>query len=408
MMFTPRFIRRSLRLVPVFAALLLSSCFLLPQEEEILAPPLAEPPQISYRTEAVSRGSLQDTIRAFGSFVSGSQSDLFFDRRGGRLKTMHVSIGDEVAAGQLIADLYTDNIEAEIAQGELDLRRAELALDRALNENGDRFTLEFARADRDLAAMRLEQLREDLAEELELAEVTGAGSEQVRDLRRRIAEQEVVLRKAELSLERIRARETPVSVELARIDVEAARIRLDRLREELDATRLYAPISGRVAWISRQAEEGEVVQAFQRIVRIADPSDLVFEYQGRDANEFSVGMECTLSVGEAEYPGSVILTPTSVPFDQREEFEDTVHIRPAGAVAEARLGTNATARLILAEREDVLVLPKRAVQRYSTRRYVHVLVNGVRVERDVEVGLETATEVEIVRGLEEGEEVVLR
>ena len=256
--------------------------------------------------------------------------------------------------------------------------------------------------------MRLEQMREDLAEELELAEVTGAGSEQVRDLRRRIAEQEVVLRKAELSLERIRARETPVSVELARIDVEAARIRLDRLREELDATRLYAPISGRVTWISRQAQEGEVVQAFQRIVRIADPTDLVFEYQGRDANEFSVGMECTLSVGEAEYSGMVILTPTSVPFDQREEFEDTVHIRPAGAVAEARLGTNATARLILAEREDVLVLPKRAVQRYSTRRYVHVLVNGVRVERDVEVGLETATEVEIVRGLEEGEEVVLR
>ena len=407
MMKTP-VIRRVSRLVPVIVPLLLSSCFLLPQEEEILAPPLAEPPQISYRTEAVSRGSLQDTIRAFGSFVSGSQSDLFFDRRGGRLKTMHVSIGDEVAAGQLIADLYTDNIEAEIAQGELDLRRAELALDRALDENGDRFTLEFARADRDLAAMRLEQLREDLAEELELAEVTGAGSEQVRDLRRRIAEQEVVLRKAELSLERIRARETPVSVELARIDVEAARIRLDRLREELDATRLYAPISGRVTWISRQAEEGEVVQAFQRIVRIADPTDLVFEYQGREANEFSVGMECTLSVGEAEYPGSVILTPTSVPFDQREEFEDTVHIRPAGAVAEARLGTNATARLILAEREDVLVLPKRAVQRYSTRRYVHVLVNGVRVERDVEVGLETATEVEIVRGLEEGEEVVLR
>ncbi|MFW6291368.1 MAG: efflux RND transporter periplasmic adaptor subunit [Spirochaetota bacterium] len=408
MMFTPRFIRRSLRLVPVFATLLLSSCFLLPQEEEILAPPLAEPPQISYRTEAVSRGSLQDTIRAFGSFVSGSQSDLFFDRRGGRLQTMHVSIGDEVAAGDLIADLYTDNIEAEIAQAELDLRRAELALDRARSENGDRFTLEFARADRDLAAMRLEQLREDLAEELELAEVTGAASEQVRDLRRRIAEQEVVLRKAELSLERIQSRETPVSLELARIDVEAARIRLDRLREELDATKLYAPISGRVTWISRQAEEGEIVQAFQRIVRIADPADLVFEYEGREANEFSVGMECTITVGEAEYPGSVILTPTSVPFDQREEFEDTVHIRPAGTVAEARLGTNATARLILAEQEDVLVLPKRAVQRYSTRRYVHVLVNGVRVERDVEVGLETATEVEIVRGLEEGEEVVLR
>ncbi len=407
-MFTTRFIRRVFRLVPVLVPLLLSSCFLLPQEEEILAPPLAEPPPIRYRTEAVSRGSLQDTIRAFGSFVSGSQSDLFFDRRGGRLKTMHVAIGDEVSAGDLIADLYTDNVEAEIAQAELDLRRTELALARTREQNGDRFTLEFALADRDLAAMRLGQLREDLADELELAEVTGAESEQVRDLRRRIDEQEIVLRKAELSLERIRERETPISLELARIDVEAVRIRLERLREELEATKLYAPISGRVTWISRQAEEGEIVQAFQRIVRIADPTDLVFEYEGRDANEFSVGMECTITVGDAEYSGTVILTPTSVPFDQREEYEDTVHIRPASAIPEARLGTNATAQLILAEREDVLVLPKRAVQRYSTRRYVHVLVNGVRVERDVEVGLETATEVEIVRGLEEGEDVVLR
>lgn len=407
-MFTTRSIHILSRFVPALAPLLLSSCFLLPQEEEILAPPLAEPPQISYRTEAVSRGSLQDTIRAFGSFVSGSQSDLFFDRRGGRLKTMHVAIGDEVSEGDLIADLYTDNVEAEIAQAELDLRRARLALERAREQNGNRFTLEFARADRDLAEMRLEQLREDLAEELDLAQVTGAESERVRELRRRIDEQEIVLRKAELSLERIRTEETPISLELAQIDVEAARIRLDRLRAELDATKLYAPISGRVTWISRQAEEGEIVQAFQRIVRIADPTNLVFEYQGRDANEFSVGMDCTIIVREDEYPGTVILTPTSVPFDQREEFEDTVHIRPAASIPDARLGTNATAQLILAEREDVLVLPKRAVQRYSTRRYVHVLVNGVRVERDVEVGLETATEVEIVRGLEEGEEVVLR
>lgn len=407
-MYTTRFMRRLPRLVPVFVPLLLSSCFLLPQEEEILAPPLAEPPRISYRTEAVSRGSLQDTIRAVGSFVSGSQSDLFFDRRGGRLKTIHVAVGDEVAAGDLIADLYTDNVEAELTQAELDLRRAELALDRTREQNSDRYTLEFAQADRDLAAMRLEQLREDLADELDLAEVTGAEREQTRDLRRRIDEQEIVLRKAELSLERIRNQESEVALELAQIDVAAARSRLERLREELESTKLYAPIAGRVTWISRQADEGETVQAFQRIVRIADPTDLVFEYQGRDANEFSVGMECTIVVREDEYPGSVVLTPTSVPFDQREEFEDTVHIRPGRGIPEARLGTNATARLILAEREDVLVLPKRAVQRYSTRRYVHVLVNGVRVERDVEVGLETATEVEIVRGLEEGEEVVLR
>lgn len=399
-----RFLRPAIGILP----LLLTSCFLLPREEEILAPPLAEPPQISYRTEAVTRGSLQDTIRAFGTFVSASQSDLFFDRRGGRLKTIHVAIGDEVSAGDLVADLYTDNLEAEITQAELDLRRSELALERAQEQSGDKYSLEFARADRDLARLRLEQLREDLQSEIDLAQVTGSQGDRARGLRRQIAEQEIVLRKADLSIERIENQETPISLELARIDVEAARIRLERLREELDATRLVAPISGVVTWISRQAEEGENVQAFQRIVRIANPDDLVFEYQGRDAGEFDVGMECTIIVRDEEYPGTVILTPSSVPFDQIEEYEDTVQIRADSPIPELRIGANATAQLILAEREDVLVLPKRAVQRYSTRRYVHVLVNGVRVERDVEVGLETATQVEIVRGLEEGEAVVLR
>jgi len=402
--------RAALRLAPLFLVLpfVLSSCFLLPREQEILAPPLAEPPTIRYRTEPVSRGSLQDTIRAFGTFVSASQSDLYFDRRGGRLKTLYVSIGDDVPAGTLIADLYTDNLELEVAQAELDLRRARIALRRANEQAGDRYTIEFARADRDLARLRLQQLEQELEQELEIAEVTGAGAETVRGLRQRIAEQEIIVRKAELSVQRIEEADTPIAIELAEIDLEAVRMRLERLREELDATRLFAPASGIVTWISRQAQEGDTVQAFQRLLRLADPNELIFEYQGRDASEFDVGMECVIIIRDTEYPGTVVLTPRSVPFDQIEQFEDTVRVRPDVVIPEIRSGTTATVQLVLAEREDVLVLPKRAVQRYATRRYVHVLSNGVRVERDVEVGLETATEVEIVRGLEEGEEVVLR
>lgn len=399
---------RRFALISGTVLLLLPSCFLLPREEEILAPPLAEPPEISFRTTAVSRGSLRSTIRAFGSFVPATENDLYFERRGGRLRTIHVALGEEVAAGTLVADLYTDNLENDLAQAQLDLRRAELALERAIDGDDDEYTLEFARADRDLARLRLAQLRDDLDRELELAEVTGSESAQARTLRRQVAEQEIAVRKAELSVERLEAASTSVVVELARIDVEAAQMRIDRLQEELESTRLYAPEDGIVTWISRQAREGDTVSAFQRIMRIADPANLVFEYTGRDALEFDVGMECVVSIRDDSYRGVVILTPSSVPFDQREEYEDTVQIRLLEPVPDLRAGTNATAELILAEREDVLVLPKRAVQRYSTRRYVHVLVNGVRVERDVEVGLETATEVEIVGGLDEGEEVVLR
>lgn len=154
--------------------------------------------------------------------------------------------------------------------------------------------------------------------------------------------------------------------------------------------------------------EGEYLQAFQRIVRIADPTDLVFEYTGRDADEFRVGMECIVTLDDYELPGTVILTEANVPFDQREEYKDTVQIIVPLLPREIGAGEMGVATLILARREDVLLLPRRAVQRYATRHYVNVLVNGVRVERDIEVGLETATKVEIIAGLAEGDEVVLR
>ena len=85
-----------------------------------------------------------------------------------------------------------------------------------------------------------------------------------------------------------------------------------------------------------------------------------------------------------------------------------VQIRVEGLSPEVTPGRTGVASLVLSRREDVLVVPRRAVQRYSSRRYVNVLVNGVRVERDVEVGLESQTESEIVAGLAEGDEVVLR
>ena len=43
----------------------------------------------------------------------------------------------------------------------------------------------------------------------------------------------------------------------------------------------------------------------------------------------------------------------------------------------------------------------------SGRRYVNVLEDGVRVEKDVEIGLMTDTEAEIIKGIDEGDLVIV-
>ena len=388
------------------AVMFFCSCFLLPREEEELAPPLAEPPQITFRTFTVARGTIENSIRVFGTFTYANQSDLSFEKRGGRLETLHVRIGEEVVQDQIIAELYTDNIETDIAQAVLAKRRAELALREAKYDA--EYALALADADLRLAQLRLEAAQEAVSYEERLVEITGEPSQSLISLRRNVTEAEISLEKNHLHVERLRRTDTPLRLELARIDLESANLWLDQLYDELELARLRAPVDGRITWVSQTAQEGEYLQADQRFVRIADPRDIVFTYEGRDSAQLNVGMEGIATVEDADYQCAVVLTPSSVPFDQRKEFEDTVQIQVLDLPDGISAGKTGQATFILARREDVLVLPKRAVQRYSTRTYVDVVASGVRMERDVEVGLETETQVEIVSGLTEGEEVILR
>ena len=75
---------------------------------------------------------------------------------------------------------------------------------------------------------------------------------------------------------------------------------------------------------------------------------------------------------------------------------------------EIQKGDSTTIYLILEKRENALVIPRSQVQRYLGREYVYLLEDGVRIERNIETGLQNATEIEVAAGLEEGELVVLR
>jgi macrolide-specific efflux system membrane fusion protein len=62
----------------------------------------------------------------------------------------------------------------------------------------------------------------------------------------------------------------------------------------------------------------------------------------------------------------------------------------------------------LAERSNALVVPVQALSGKAGKRSVLVVSNdGVLEERNIETGMETAARVEVVRGLTEGEMVVV-
>jgi macrolide-specific efflux system membrane fusion protein len=318
------------------AAILLVSCGVFPREEQVLAPPLLSPPEVVYDTVEVRRDTIEDKVTVIATLVPSDLQALFFRWRSGRLRALHASLGDEVKAGALVAELDTGSLENRIARLKLSLRKAELSSERAVALNRDRYERE-----------------------------------------------------------------------LASIDVELARLDLEDAQAELESSRLYAPSAGVVVYVCSEGE-GDAVDAFRTIVQIADPRRLQLIYKGEKASSFRAGMTVSVQLKSRTVAGEVIMAPGSTPPDAPEDLRLAVVIRLRDLPAGAQRGDTASVSMILARRENVIVIPRDLVHLYLGRSFVQVMKDGVKTERTVELGLQTTTEVEVVSGLAAGELIVSR
>ena len=63
---------------------------------------------------------------------------------------------------------------------------------------------------------------------------------------------------------------------------------------------------------------------------------------------------------------------------------------------------------LLERKENIITLPNRYISSYSARRYVRVInAEGYPEERDVKLGIQSNSVVEIVSGLDAGEVIVI-
>ena len=167
-------------------------------------------------------------------------------------------------------------------------------------------------------------------------------------------------------------------------------------------------MAGHVVYLDYNVREGDYINAYQPLVRIADPNKLQLQISGAKSSDFKLGMEADVIINKKSYQGTVVMTPADMPHDTPEELRDVVHIDVPDLPEGVKMGDHAQISLILDRREDVIVLPRNLVRNYMGRRYVLVLEDGLKKERDVEIGLETPTEMEIMKGLEEGELIIIK
>jgi membrane fusion protein (multidrug efflux system) len=196
---------------------------------------------------------------------------------------------------------------------------------------------------------------------------------------------------------------------------ENAKIDLDRARYTEDRNVLLTPIDGVILKLGRDGEgqlmsNGQIVNPGQVVAQIAPLHPLIADVDlvGEDIATVRVGLEARANYhafGDRTFAGSVVrLAPT---VDQRTRAL-RAEVEVDNSEGLLRPGMFVEVTLIGERRENVPVIPRRALTDRGGQRVVFVL-RGQRVEQQqVTLGLGDDEIVEIVEGLAPGERVVVR
>lgn len=194
-----------------------------------------------------------------------------------------------------------------------------------------------------------------------------------------------------------------------RIAIQQKQLSLAQQNRELEKRTLYAPIAGTVVAVN--VTEGEEVTDNQsNLVTISclntlqvtipvDELDILNVKTGQSARVSSdaiKGQVFTAKVTEIAGEGTVSSGVST--------FDVLLLLDDPGAL---KAGMNVNAEILLAAKEDVLLLPLDAITEQGDKKFVKIRSsNGEEKRTEVKVGIVTSTTAEIKAGLQEGDNVV--
>ena len=144
-------------------------------------------------------------------------------------------------------------------------------------------------------------------------------------------------------------------------------------------------------------------------VVVLDPVEVEFSVSERDSARVAVGLEVAVRV--SPYPGETFTGLVSVISPTIDSKTRTLRVKARLENADGRLrpGLFAEADLGISRREGVIIVPEEAVLLRAKGELVYVATAENRAQRRfVETGTRRNRKVEIVSGLNPGEEVIVR
>lgn len=381
-MFTSIIGRKKTSIITIFLGLIIvltSSCsLLLPEEQEPLPPPLAEPPEPNYSFYTVKRDDMISQINEGGVFVPVSEIPLNFGNNSGRLAEINVKMGDRVTKGQVLAKLDVGDLEHSLEEKKINLKKEELRYDKIMIDYNE-LLASIKEAKDQLAKAKDQGSKED----------TEKWSQQLESLEKQKEKQDI-------------------DIEIFKLGLSQQETDLERTKERLEKAQLISPIDGIIGF-EQGFSMGDWVDTHTTVYTVVDPSDLYLRLNSASVTGLHLGMKADVIVGDQVYSGEVVMTPSSSNEETRDQrLRNAIILSVEGLPNTVMPGDRASIRVVLEERNNVVVLPRAGLRTYGSRNYVLVRDGDTNREIDIEIGMETPTYIEVISGIDEGDTIILR
>lgn len=367
---------------------------------------------IEVNTSAVIVDDIAEYVEELGA-VKSKNHEKIYSPVSGRVNEIMVDIGDKVKKGDTLLKLDGEQLSRQIA--DLDAQRTtilaqyEEAKKPVDSQSIKKLELEVADIER-----RLKSSEESLVDMKLLYETGAVSNDEYQDAVRSLDSERSNLSKTKLDLELLKK---PLSANIA-AQYEAQIKQLDIQREELMDTgedfNISAGIDGTV--LEKDVEKGSFLQAGMILMEIGDVEKLYIESDilVGDIGAIKEGQDVMISskdLGISDLVGKVTkIHPNAfskVSDLGVEQKRIKVDIDILDAATNLKPGYDLDIKIITDSKENTLQIPENAVFTMDKKDYVFVDENGKAKLREIERGLESDRQVEVLSGLEEGENVIL-
>jgi len=325
--------------------------------------PASTSPAVPVHTALVKRESLPIALTGIGT-VRAAMSVTVRSRVDGQLESVGFQEGQDVRAGQLLAQIDQRTFAAQALQAE-----AQKARDEALLTN---------------AQVDLKRYEDLVQKQLVPRQQFDAAQAQVRQLQAAVRSDEAAVHEAHV---------------------------------QLDFTRITAPIAGRVG--ARLVDPGNIVHASDAgglvVINQIDPIAVQFSVPESNFQAINAALNrkgAKLAVQAVDRDTHEVLAEGQLALlnNQIDSSTGTVQLKALFDNPQHRLwpGQSVDARLVLGIRQDALTVPPGAVQRSQSGLFTYVVdAQQKATVRSIAVGDADETRAQVTQGLKEGERVVI-